>query len=87
MSPPHHQPANDAAMLKLRDALSMSLAIPEPEVLGAQLACVKCKSLAKLIVSLIAEHEPLLMADADGATVVVREVGGDGTMRFTVTSA
>jgi hypothetical protein len=57
---------------------------PEPEVARADLARIRCKSLAGCIAKLIAEHEPMLKAEADGATVVVRERGGSAAMRFTV---
>jgi hypothetical protein len=36
--PPHLQPGNDAAPMGLREALEMSLRIPEPEVVAATCA-------------------------------------------------
>lgn len=84
-------PANDAAPLDLRDSLRISLdmlglppTIAEPEVARATMDSLKCKSLAILIADLIAEHEPLLRAEVDGATVTVREIGDGGVMQFTV---
>ena len=58
--------------------------IPEPEVLAADLAHIRCKSLASLLVKLLTENEPLLMADVEGATVRVRDFDGN-VMRFEVT--
>lgn len=77
-------PANDAAPLGLREALGLSLVMPEPEVTLARLESLQCKSLACLIVGMIAEHEPLLHAECQGNTVVVREIGGGTEMRFTI---
>jgi hypothetical protein len=57
---------------------------PEPEVHRATMSSLACKSLAATIAGLIAEHEPMLKAECDGATVTVREVGGSMAMRFTV---
>ena len=64
----------------------LGLVAPEPEVARATIASVQCKSLARTVADLVNEHEPLLKAEADGATVTVRELGGPGVMRFTVES-
>lgn len=68
----------------LCDRIGVPKVFPEPEVARADLARIQCKSLAALIAGLIAEHEPMLRAEYDGATVTVREIGGAGAMRFTV---
>ena len=65
--------------------MTLALCTPEPEVLGGMMRSVRCKSLAATIAGLIVEHEPMLRASVDGATVTVREIGGDATMTFTVT--
>jgi hypothetical protein len=69
------------------EALGLPMVTPEPEVAQATIARVQCKSLARIITDLIADHEPLLKAECDGATVTVRERGGPGVMRFTVEAA
>ena len=80
-------PANDAAKMNTREMFGMSLSLlPEPEVLQAELAQINCKSLASVIVKLIAEHEPMLKAEADGTTITVRELGGTVAMTFTVSA-
>lgn len=68
----------------LCDQLGLPKVFPEPEVAKADLSRIRCKSLAGVIAGLIAEHEPMLRAEVDGATVTVREIGGAGVMRFTV---
>lgn len=87
MSPPHHQQA-----MPLRQALVRSLAeegarlalcTPEPEVMGGIMRSIRCKSLAATIAGLIAEHEPMLRAECDGASVTVRDPDGN-VMRFEV---
>lgn len=50
----------------------------------AKLAAANNRSLARIIGELINEHEPLLKAETDGATVIVRERGGPAVMRVTV---
>lgn len=42
------------------------------------------KSLAGIIAGLLAEHEPLLRAEADGSSVIVRERGGPGVFRVSI---
>lgn len=74
----------DPLLRQSLEALGLPVIVPEPEVLRADLAHIQCKSLADLLVSLVNEIEPMLRASNDGATVTVREVGGSGTMRFTV---
>ena len=56
----------------------------EPEVLSADLSRIRCKALASTIAQLIAEHEPMLRATAEGATANVRVLGDPGVMQFTV---
>jgi predicted component of type VI protein secretion system len=82
--PPHHQASNDASRMNAREMFGLSLLVPEPEVATAQLSQIKCRSLAQIISAAITEHEPLLKADCNGATVTVRERGGNSVMRFTV---
>jgi hypothetical protein len=83
--PPHHQPLRQQLLRSLADeGARLALCTPEPEVMSGIMRSVRCKSLAALIAGLIAEHEPMLKAECDGATVTVREVGGSGTMCFTV---
>jgi len=84
--PPHNQPLRQQLIRSLaQEGARLALCTPEPEVMGGIMRSVRCKSLAGLIAGLIAEHEPMLKAEVDGATVTVREVGGNGVMRFTVT--
>jgi hypothetical protein len=81
----HHQPLRQQLIRSLaEEGARLALCTPEPEVMDGIMRSVRCKSLAALIAGLIAEHEPMLKAECDGATVTVREVGGNGTMRFTV---
>ena len=82
--PPHLQPTNDAAPMTTREAFGMSLLLPEPEVLAAEMASINCRTLASIIAKLIVENEPLLKAECDGATVTVRERGGSCVMRVSV---
>lgn len=97
--PPHNQPAMPLRQALTRsvaeecgmrvvadlcDIIGIPKVFPEPEVAAADLARIRCKSLAALIVGLIAEHEPMLRAECDGTSVIVREVGGGGAMCFTV---
>ena len=88
--PPHHQQALPHEELKrqlIRSCAALGIApvlVPEPEVLQRDLDRIQCKTLAKVIATLLAENEPLLTAEHDGATVTVREVGGDGVFKVTV---
>lgn len=79
-------PANDAAKASTRELFGMSLLLPEPEVLQAELQHIGCKTLASIIAKLLAESEPMLKAEADGATVIVRERGGPRVFKVTVES-
>lgn len=65
----------------------MGFALDEPEVAQATIGRVQCKSLAACVAGLIADHEPLLKAEYNGATVTVRERGGPAVMRFTIEAA
>ena len=76
----------DALLKQSLEALGLPVMAPEPEVVARDLARIRCKTLAGIIAKLLAEHEPILKAEADGATVTVREIGGIGVMRFTVAS-
>jgi hypothetical protein len=77
-------PANDLVARQLV-ALGLSPALlPDPEVLKADLARIQCKTLASVIAGLIAEYEPMLKAEADGATVIVAEIGGGTAMKVTI---
>jgi hypothetical protein len=71
-------------MTQVFDALGLPAIMPEPEVLKAGVARVQTKALASVVANLIAEHEPLLYALADGTTVTVRERGGPGQFKITV---
>lgn len=62
----------------------LSLVMPEPEVIAADLSRIRCRTLASTIAHLIADHEPMLRATVDGATVSVRVLGDPEIMRFTV---
>ncbi|HET7255591.1 MAG TPA: hypothetical protein VFJ46_17680 [Xanthobacteraceae bacterium] len=64
--------------------IPLTLVQPEPEVTVATLASVRCRSLARIVAELVNENEPLLCAEVDGETVVVRERGTGAAMRFTV---
>jgi hypothetical protein len=72
------QPSNDGAPMSVRDMLELSLQL---ETLGA----ANCRSLASIIAALINENEPLLRAEAEGASVTVREIGGTTTLKCVVT--
>jgi predicted component of type VI protein secretion system len=82
--PPHLTPAMDPLLRQSLEALGLPIVVPEPEVSRAAVRSVQCKSLASVIEALIADHEPMLRAERDGATVTVREIGGSALMRFTV---
>lgn len=96
MSPPHHQPLRQQLIRSVAEEVGMRIVgdlcdqigipkvFPEPEVIAADLARIRCKSLASLIAGLLAEHEPMLRAEADGATVMVSVIGEREVMRFTV---
>lgn len=64
--------------------LGLPPVLVELEVAESTLARCRHKSLARIIADLLNENEPLLKAEADGATVTVRERGGYAVMRFTV---
>jgi hypothetical protein len=85
--PPHYQPDLRQALLRslAEEGARLALCTPEPEVLGGMMKSIRCKSLAATLAGLIAEHEPMLRAECDGATVSVRDLGGSATMTFTVT--
>jgi hypothetical protein len=68
----------------LCDHIGIPKVFPEPEVAARDLARIRCKSLADTIAYLLAENEPLLRAEADGATVTVNVIGEREVMRFTV---
>jgi hypothetical protein len=76
-------PPHLTAML---DALGLPNVIPEPEVTRKAVASVQCRSLAAVIAELLNDNEPLLKAEANGASVTVRERGGPATMTFTVSA-
>lgn len=82
--PPHLRPTNDAAPMTTREMFGFSVLMPEPEVAKAIVGRSKAKALASVIAGLINEHEPMLAAEATGATVVVRVRGDAGSMRLTV---
>jgi len=84
----HHPEEVRQQLIRSCSALGIGPAlVPEPEVLGRQLAGIQCKTLTGLIVSLLNENEPLLHAESDGTTVTVRDRGGDAVMCFTVEAA
>lgn len=74
----------DPALKLSFELLGLPVIMPEPEVAAADLARIRARSLAGLIVSLINENEPMLCASFDGATVTVRERGSAGVMKFTI---
>jgi hypothetical protein len=77
----------DAHLKQSLEMLGLPLVVQEPEVVARDLARIQCKSLARVIAGLIADNEPLLKAEADGATVIVQERGGPMVMRVTVEAA
>jgi hypothetical protein len=81
---PHLQPGNDASSMTTSEMFGLSVLMPEPEVARAIVTRSKTKALANVIAGLINEHEPMLQAEVDGASVVVRVRGDDGSMRLTV---
>lgn len=80
---PLHQQLDDHLGTMLA-ALGLPFVTPEPEVARATLARCRHRSLASIIVALLTEHEPLLRAEQDGETVIVREIGDSGVMQFTI---
>jgi hypothetical protein len=50
----------------------------------SRLAELQAKSLARIVADLINDNEPLLKAEADQATVTVRERGGPGAFSINV---
>lgn len=74
-------------ILRGNDVLGLPRVFPEAEVLAADLSRIRCLTLADTIAHLIAEHEPMLRAEADGPNVSVRVVGDPEVMRFTVTES
>jgi hypothetical protein len=74
----------DPLLRQSLELLGLPIVVPEPEVSRAAVRSVQCKSLASIIVEMIADQEPMLRAERDGATVTVREIGGSALMRFTV---
>lgn len=66
----------------------INLASVAARVLGTDpLATGRHKALAGILADLLNDHEPLLHAEQDGATVTVSEKGGRVAMRFTVEAA
>jgi hypothetical protein len=73
----------DTYLRQSLEALGLPLVVPEPEVVKAIEQSVQCNALAIMIERALS-GEPLLKIERDGATITVREVGGTGTMKFTV---
>jgi len=85
--PPHHMPDLRQSFLRSlaeADGPQLTLVQAEPEVVRSQLSSIRCRTLADTIAHLIAEHEPMLRAEADGPNVSVSVIGEPEVMRFTV---
>lgn len=71
-------------LAQMFDALGLPPAIQEPEVAARELSHIRARSLAHIIAALVNENEPMLKAEADGATVTISERGGGAAMRLTI---
>jgi hypothetical protein len=66
-------------------SLGLPQVTPEPELVVAQIDRARAHSLGRIVTDLINEHEPMLRAEWNGATVIVCELGGKPILKIAIT--